>query len=175
MSSTTRPSGGSSIRASASNRYLESSTSTTALRSIQPDWGKLERLNTADQEIKTKKPRRPEAGGSSSSTALADITDTLINSEQIRYYGSKAQIHVVRRPIGILTPDHVGGIDPFLAGEFGIDYADPEFEKNILLPLIVYDDETFAFRKPAEWARYFPIKAHALRRDEGGEGWGVSI
>ena len=52
----------------------------------------------------------------------------------------------------------------------GVMYANPGFEKGILLPLNVYDDKDLMSRQPEEWAAMIestgkPLKAQALRVD----------
>ena len=82
----------------------------------------------------------------------------------IRADSLKAGVTIVRKPAPVLRPQDVGSIDDRLE-ELGVFYKDTDFEKAILLPLELYDDLAFAFKRPDEWRQQgFPLKARALRR-----------
>jgi len=91
------------------------------------------------------------------------------SAADLRGDAMKAGIEVVRKPAEILTPAKIP-IDQRLE-QLGIRYKDPQFERGILLPLPVYDDQTFVFRQPEEWkATGFPLRAQCLRVHENGSG-----
>jgi hypothetical protein len=79
---------------------------------------------------------------------------------------------VARKPPQVLTTKDVSSITDHLAGS-GIRYADPNFERNILLPLNVYDDKSLAFRQPDEWGKDLPLWGVALHSFNYGETCGV--
>ncbi|CAD7932621.1 unnamed protein product [Amoebophrya sp. A25] len=142
------------MKPSYSNRYLETSNSTASLKTVKPDWSKLEDLDKS-QASAGKPPRiKPD-----------------YSSESLRRDGIKAGIEVTTRPVKKLKVDDVqGGVDEALE-KVGIKYRDPAFESQILLPLFAYDDKTLVFRHPEEWQECcFPLKAHSLRLNSSGSG-----
>ena len=165
---------------------------TQSLKTIKADWSQLENYRDGEKEEQERpsmlswKQKTKSAGALGLGTSSSSLTSSMksnygFSSAALREDAIKAGVKVGFKPkasvsAGTQTINEMTGklnkpltVDEELE-KAGVMYANPGFEKGILLPLNVYDDKDLMSRQPEEWASMIestgkPLKAQALRID----------